>query len=560
MPSTDRHKERMMLKKTQLAALVALTLSHPAWANGEIANPVADQVQTLKTHPCTANTMKQAQIEDEGLHCYSFETPVNDKQPEGKKANMVFAFRPADGKPQGTLMINFGGPGGAAAAKLLLTVIQKKEHLNVEILQNFNLIGLDPRGVGQSHFAKAFQTCSNEADSKTNFFDADGVCDMSQLNFLPFINTLTLAKDMEALRSQIGEDKLSFLGYSYGTRVGAVYAAMFPEHLQALILDSPMNARLSTANTWQASKQGLQAQMDYVQQSLNQTYPAASIQAWPKFDEVQIQTLTAWSYEQETLQRALESKTDYNAEYDEIFTYGSDVQKSLLARKLLSIMPLGFLNPENIGLDQIATVISLMTNLNHEQAEQLTQQIPKNNLHSLTFAAAVLCGDRSASDVVFDQAHQSMCAGYPELHAQGIDFASIQTPTLIFGNEYDPNTPLVWYEAMQQAIPHAYAVKIKGSTEHGSIFSGKRFGNDDHHNIDQIATDFLLAHHGDASANFDLTSGQELEVDHKHIIEEFSESKTNQEAHAKYLADIKDIWQAMFKKLTQAKQEANAAE
>src|ERR1700744_5255989 len=148
------------------------------------------------------------------------------------------------------LVINPGGPGesGIDAA---LGVVQS---LPKSVRERFDLVGFDPRGVGMSRPAI---WCNSDADNdrlrtepNVDYSPAGvkpiegetkgfvGRCvDQLGNTFLANVGTVNVARDLDAIRAALGDDKLTYLGYSYGTRIGSAYAEAFPQKVRARVLD-----------------------------------------------------------------------------------------------------------------------------------------------------------------------------------------------------------------------------------------------------------------------------------------------------------------------------------
>ncbi len=149
------------------------------------------------------------------------------------------------------------------------------ESLPTEVRERFDFVGFDPRGVGSSTPAL---WCNSDADNDRLRADPEvdytpeGVAhienetkefiqrcvDKMGTDFLANIGTANVAKDLDAIRAAIGDDKLTYLGYSYGTRIGAAYAEEFPQNVRAMILDGavdpnadPIEADLDQAAAFQ---------------------------------------------------------------------------------------------------------------------------------------------------------------------------------------------------------------------------------------------------------------------------------------------------------------------
>ena len=206
-----------------------------------------------------------------GAQCGKIAVPVDYSKPDGPQANLALIRFPATGDKIGSLIINPGGPGesGIEAAASLL------EGLPSEVRQRFDLVGFDPRGVGSSTPAL---WCNSDADNDKLRADPqvdyspEGVAHIEGLvkefvqrcvdkmgnDFLANVGTASVAKDLDALRAAVGDDKLNYLGYSYGTRIGAAYAEAYPDKVRAMILDGavdpnadPIQADIDQAEAFQ---------------------------------------------------------------------------------------------------------------------------------------------------------------------------------------------------------------------------------------------------------------------------------------------------------------------
>ena len=178
---------------------------------------------------------------------------------------------PATGQKIGSLVINPGGPGESG----IEAAISMVESLPTPVRERFDFVGFDPRGVGSSTPAL---WCNSDADNDRLRADPEvdytpeGVAhienetkafiqrcvDKMGPDFLANVGTANVAKDLDAIRAAIGDDKLTYLGYSYGTRIGAAYAEEFPQNVRAMILDGavdpnadPIQADLDQAAAFQ---------------------------------------------------------------------------------------------------------------------------------------------------------------------------------------------------------------------------------------------------------------------------------------------------------------------
>lgn len=195
------------------------------------------------------------------------QVPLDYANPSGRKIGIALDRHPAEsGSKIGSLLANPGGPGASGIDDLTYFV----SLMSNAVLARFDIVSFDPRGVGRSApvdcltgpeldkfidldpaptTATGFQAL---VDSARAF---DQGCQSRSGSLLPFVGTLNAARDMEQIRQAVGDAKLSYIGFSYGTYLGATYAELFPTHIRAMVLDGAVNPAKDaiTANIEQAA-------------------------------------------------------------------------------------------------------------------------------------------------------------------------------------------------------------------------------------------------------------------------------------------------------------------
>jgi pimeloyl-ACP methyl ester carboxylesterase len=190
-----------------------------------------------------------------GFQCATASVPRDYARPRGPTVNLAVTRLPARNAAQriGSLFVNFGGPGG----EVVSTVQAFGALLFASLNERFDIVGFDPRGVGQSEspidcqvnqetegiYAQPFTTpqrMQGFVARARNYVDAC-VRNNSETS-LRHASTANGARDMDALRAAMGDAKLSYLGFSYGTFLGATYASLFPANYRALVLDGGLDA------------------------------------------------------------------------------------------------------------------------------------------------------------------------------------------------------------------------------------------------------------------------------------------------------------------------------
>jgi pimeloyl-ACP methyl ester carboxylesterase len=188
------------------------------------------------------------------LQCASVKVPLDHTHPSGQQITLAVSRVPHTAKTyQGPLLVNPGGPGasGLMLAGFVASALPKT------VAAQYDVIGFDPRGVGASTPAlncepgyfkpvrpdSAPRTAALERAGLTRAAGFAAACAQKYANVLPFIDTVSSARDLDAIRQALGAKKINYLGYSYGTYLGAVYAKLFPERVRRLVLDSIVNPK-----------------------------------------------------------------------------------------------------------------------------------------------------------------------------------------------------------------------------------------------------------------------------------------------------------------------------
>jgi pimeloyl-ACP methyl ester carboxylesterase len=209
-----------------------------------------------------------------GLECATFEVPVDHEKPGGPRFKLPIVRRPA-GDPAhriGSLLVNPGGPGGSGAnwVRAAWVIVPQA------IKDRFDLVGFDPRGEAGStpkivcdDKLDAYTTLDLTPDdaaekqalvTQTDAFIAG--CEAHSKDILPFVGTDSIVKDMDALRAALGDEKMTFLGMSYGTFLGTVYAETYPDKVRALVLDAAIDPKNAGEEFIRGQAIGFEAQLD----------------------------------------------------------------------------------------------------------------------------------------------------------------------------------------------------------------------------------------------------------------------------------------------------------
>ena len=231
--------------------------STPRASPSERASPESER---LAWHPCPG-----------GFDCATLEVPIDYENPDGGAIGLALIRHRAtnEGERIGSLVMNPGGPGGSGVN----WVANAWASFGPDLTDRFDIVGFDPRGIGQSdavhcldrrpELTDAFP--ENAAEEEAFIDLAMSVAEACQRNsgeLLPFVGTDNVARDLDVMRAALGDDKLTYYGFSYGTFIGANYAEMFPDKIRALVLDGPVDPTLDLGTFIDTQSAATQAELD----------------------------------------------------------------------------------------------------------------------------------------------------------------------------------------------------------------------------------------------------------------------------------------------------------
>ena len=180
----------------------------------------------------------------DGAQCATVAMPLDHDVPDGQTIDLFVRRLPATGDRLGSLFLNFGGPGGTAADLIDRFPVPNR------LRERFDIVGMDPRGVGRSTPLDCGidpTTLYSVDPTIDDAIDVQALLDVSTRyaddcaadrgDLLPHLGTRDVARDMDRIRAGMGDEQLSYVGFSYGTSIGQAYADLFPERVRAMVLD-----------------------------------------------------------------------------------------------------------------------------------------------------------------------------------------------------------------------------------------------------------------------------------------------------------------------------------
>ncbi|KUL56622.1 peptidase [Streptomyces violaceusniger] len=206
--------------------------------------------------------------------CATLHAPLDYRKPHGRTIGIAMIRAKATDRRHriGSLIFNFGGPGGSGVATLPALANSYKQ-----LRTRYDLVSFDPRGVGRSSgvrclgdrqldaYYAADSTPDNKAEVKSQLRRVKiyaAACEKNSGPVLPYVGTTNAARDMDLMRSVLGDKRMHYFGVSYGTELGGVYAHLFPKKVGRALFDG-------VVDPMQTPEQGALAQAKGFQRALN---------------------------------------------------------------------------------------------------------------------------------------------------------------------------------------------------------------------------------------------------------------------------------------------------
>lgn len=225
------------MKKTLAASLLCvITLAACA---AEPPQPVRSTIAWAACTDLAAPDGKPVPA-DPSVECGKLAVPLDHAKPAGEKIDLALIRIKASGERKGSLVFNFGGPGGGGVDTMALA-----SRAFASLGTRYDLVSFDPRGVDRSApvtcggALEKFMTADFNSDKLAKEF-AD-TCAKNSAKILPHVGTVNAAHDLERLRVALGDNQLNYFGLSYGTHLGALYATKYPKNVGRFVLDAALD-------------------------------------------------------------------------------------------------------------------------------------------------------------------------------------------------------------------------------------------------------------------------------------------------------------------------------
>lgn len=462
------------------------TTQTPTTAAATTTEPAAPAESTVDWAPCDDPTAL-----DPALECATVTVPLDYDTPDGDTLDLALIRIPASGTRVGAVITNPGGPGGsgfdfvANAGSSLQFVLG---------LEGFDIVGFDPRGVDRSGGLR----CLNDAElDATAYLDPtpetpeeQAALDESSTAFvtgcttkfgdtLRHYSTDNTARDMDSIRAAMGDEQISYLGISYGTYLGGVYATLFPDRVRAMVLDSAYAPEGDTVEQQYSTQLvGFEEAFDDWATWCETTPDECSFSsadvgtAWDallvQLDEAPVTHTDGRQANQSVMGTATVAALYSRATWPQLALAFSTVQKGD-ATALFTLAD-GYIgrNPDGTysSLQQSKSIIDCASGFENTPPED-----PEALLARLKELAPRFGGLLTVDDLTGDGTG-SCDALMPNVEPTEVAYAG-DAPIVVVGGTNDPATPIRWAEELTAAMgPNARLVTYTGEG-HGFVLAAK---------------------------------------------------------------------------------------
>ena len=435
---------------------------------------------TARATPATATPAGLTWHACSSFECATLQVPLDYSHPEAGTLDLALirlkATNPAN--RIGSLLLNPGGPGASGVQFL------RDASFGFGTLRaRFDLVSFDPRGIGDSTSVHCPPTALFSLDTfnaldpvlddpaeKQAVISADqgfaAACKAGSGSLLPYVSTVATARDMDQIRIALGDPKLTYLGFSYGTYMGLLYASFFPTHIRALALDGVFDPSLDANSLLLAQLKGfddnLQAFLSDCRAHAHQvplcTY-AANGDPQTKLDAL-MSTLDAQPLPvgDRSLTRALAVIGVLTPRYSR--SSWPQLDAALAAASKDDGSPLLALSDSYLGRNPDGTY-------NNEEEAGLAINCLDRPVPASVSAYDALASTFNEASPFFGPAflYSNLACAYWPVSAEGLP-APITTPglppLLLIGGTHDPATPYAWAQSVHAALPSSVLLTRDG--------------------------------------------------------------------------------------------------
>ncbi|WP_369391730.1 alpha/beta hydrolase [Streptomyces sp. CG1] len=408
--------------------------------------------------------------------CATMKAPLDWGKPKGDTIGIALIRVKASGpasKRIGSLVFNFGGPGGSGVSTLPAFGDDY-----AALRARYDLVSFDPRGVGRSAPVKCesdaqldvyFQqdaTPDNSAErtalvNRTKQFNA--ACEKNSRQILPHVATTDAARDMDLMRQVLGDDKLHYFGISYGTELGGVYAHLFPKNVGRAVLDAVVDPTQNPEDSALGQAKGFQLALDNFAADctsktsecpIGNTAQDVKDRIAKLLNDLETKPIPGITPRQLTQTAATNgiAQSLYSKDFWEYLTEGLE-QAYEGDGKILMLLSDSMNgrseNGEYSNITAANTAINCADEKPRYTADDIQRKLPEFRAASPLFGDYLAWGMISCTDWAVPGA-----ADHPDVSAPG------SAPILVVGNTGDPATPYEGAQKMVEALGKGVAVEL----------------------------------------------------------------------------------------------------
>lgn len=442
--------------------------------------------QSIEWHSCS------------GGECADVQAPLDYAHPDsGDTVNLALKVYRAEGERYGTLFVNPGGPGGSGIEYADSAAYSYPS----EVLEHYDILGWDPRGVGDSTAIYCltdeeldeaiaqwddYLTDEGVKESEKQAAEVAGKCEANSGELLPYVGTESTARDLDMLRQLVGDAQLTYVGASYGTFIGAMYAELFPQNVGRLVLDGAVDATLNRAEADYQQLMGFEvAARKYVEQCTGNSCPLTGSDD-EKMRQIQdfLDSLDDRTLETSDSKRPLTKSLAvtgvilplYISEYDYLSMALAQAMEQEDGSLLLYLADLyNSRNDDGTYADNSTEAFWAINCADYlpvsaEESQAMGQRLEED---SLAFGAAI-----GGTDI---------CVSWP-YHPDsnpGPFVGKGSAPIVVVGTEHDPATPYQWAVNLSEQLEGGRLLTWKGGEGHTAFTRGSDC-------IDETITRYLV--------------------------------------------------------------------
>jgi pimeloyl-ACP methyl ester carboxylesterase len=448
-------------------------------AQSTVSTPVADKVSAELT-PFYTQVLHWKSCEKGQFQCTTATTPLDWKNPGRASITLALIRHVATGKSLGSLLVNPGGPGASGYAFIASSLSYA---VDSKLQSNYDIVGFDPRGVNKSAAVSCYKDPKEMdaflynisphpvgsdawiADQEASTAKFGQACLKYTGDLLGFVDTVSAARDLDLLRAILGDKKLNYLGYSYGTLLGATYADLYPKNTGRLVFDGAVDPATTDFQVTATQAQGFESALRaYLANCISGTgcpfkgtVDAAMTEIRGILDQLNTSPLKAsdgrevgssamfnaiilplysrtnWKYLNELFTDVMSGSGDYALQLSDSYndrnpngTYADNTTEAFIAINCLDYK----------STSSIATM--------RTEAAQLAKLAP-------VFGPQMSYGGTSCYDWPFQSTRDRVA-----IAAKG------SAPIIVVGTTNDPATPYVWAQNVAKELQNGHLVTFKG--------------------------------------------------------------------------------------------------